>query len=361
MDKLFYPAKKHFSLNTWDYLSDKNKIRRFKTDLLQIGKFINTNDFLFMYMSDVLFIPAFIDFMLRSGMKCKILLNLFHTGRFFSDLTFHTNRVRRIINSTRNIREKLGIYIMVDTEQLQSELFLLAGEKFPILPMFHSMYIDNSNSIKNRKRKQISYLSAAKIKGLQQFVDLITYIKTNDPQLFNEVNFYVRLLAHSDENQKIVHCIHDKVKVEYGQVSDSDYKDLLIKTDIMLLPYLRRYFYARTSGVFNDSLMNKIPVVVTRDTWMGNHAERLGIGEVFDENVPEQFYNAIKKVLKNYTSYTQNRVAAIDEWRNYHSVNNFYEMINKIKEEKKSKLNFRSRLRFKLVKMKIEKELNNFY
>jgi glycosyltransferase involved in cell wall biosynthesis len=216
---------------------------------------------------------------------------------------------------------------VVDTEHLQDILYKNTGEKLPILPMFHSINF-NIKKIQTGDKKVISFLSASKEKGLQEFVKMIMLFKTKEPDLFSIADFKVRVLIKTQDNLNLVQKISNIIHLAYGPLSAEEYKKLIAETDIMMLPYLSNYFQFRTSGVFTDALLNKIPVISTKKTWIGYHTENNCIGEVFDENNINDFCYALKKLLCNYQFYKDNLAAAKENWIKYHSIENFHRLIS---------------------------------
>ena len=60
-----------------------------------------------------------------------------------------------------------------------------------------------------------------------------------------------------------------------GVLSREAYADLLGGADVVLLPYSRRVYYARTSGPFTEALAGGKPVIVAlacRPAWVRRHS-----------------------------------------------------------------------------------------
>lgn len=318
--ELPYKVIKCFQYNSWQYLSIKNNFEIFESEIVSLKDKLSENDTVFMYISDVLYIYTFINAILNFKVKSKFILNLFITGRYISVDRSYFKNIKSVLRDTREVRRRIGLYLMVEAERLQSEIKSLTGEELPILPMFHSLEFNRIKfGIEKDKKIVVSLLSASKHKGLEKFVDLIQFIHSTVPSLFDTITFRVRLFQESEENTKLIDMIKNKVEIQYGMVSYEEYQNLIFETDIMLLPYLSRNFYASTSGVFSDSIMNEIPVVATSNTWIGDQTIRYNVGEVFNEDSVQEFYFAFNKVLDNYSYYKNNVSAVKKSWKEYHS------------------------------------------
>lgn len=323
VQNLPYQVIKCFKYNTWQYLRNKRNLKLFETEIANLKNITTAGDTIFMYMSDILFLVPILEAKIKHGVKGKFIINLFHTGRYLIDFEKIKSKVKDLLIHTESLRANCGVFLVVETEQLQTALSNLTGSKFPILPMFHSSTFP-IQKIRNETNSKIivSYLSASIPRGLKLYVDLINYIYKHDFQLTDKIEFRLRIFQRNPLSDQLVDGIKDKVKVQYGSVSDSEYQNLVTTTDIMLLPYLSKHFYANTSGVFSDSFMNEIPVIATQNTWLGTHTNNYQIGQTFDENNVKSFYNALIKVLENYQFYKKNVVQNKLKWEAYHSQQN---------------------------------------
>src|SRR5207249_2422257 len=69
----------------------------------------------------------------------------------------------------------------------------------------------------------------------------------------------------------------DKVELITEPLSSKEYWDLLSSGDIVLLPYDRDSYYARSSGILAESLAAGIPSLVPAGTWMAKQF----VGEIY--------------------------------------------------------------------------------
>jgi hypothetical protein len=88
-------------------------------------------------------------------------------------------------------------------------------------------------------------------------------------------------------------------------LSTEDYRALVFSSDIILLPYDRDNYYARSSGILVESLVAGIPVIVPAGTWMAEqfmeetfryHAS-LNVAAKILENTEIQWYRRVDSEL----------------------------------------------------------------
>lgn len=318
--ELPYPVKTYFSNFTRAYLSSQEQLLIFEKEINQLSEFVTEHDTLFLYLGDILFVYPFLNAKIKGQLKGKVIINLFHTGENLFKNKYKKDLVASLLKQSKALRNKYNIHLLVETEQLQEALKVISSDWFDILPMFHSeQFKVPKKATEQTTKKIVSYLSASKPRGLEIFVQLMFYIQENAPTLFNEYKFIVRLVQPNEATIKLVNSIAHLIDLQIGAVSFAEYQQLILQTDIMLMPYLSNLFYAGTSGVFSDSVMNEITVVTTENTWLGYHTKRLKNGEVFTEGDKESFFNAFNKVAKDNKLYKLQAVQAAKVWQEYHN------------------------------------------
>ena len=112
INSLQYKVYKVFSHNTWDIISSKDAYIKFEQELNNLTGMVKNGDILFMYMSDLLLIFPILGFVQLNKIDCRIVLNLFHSGRYFSGkieaiLTRESRLVRRDRSDARNTTKYL--------------------------------------------------------------------------------------------------------------------------------------------------------------------------------------------------------------------------------------------------------------
>jgi glycosyltransferase involved in cell wall biosynthesis len=102
-------------------------------------------------------------------------------------------------------------------------------------------------------------------------------------------------------------------------LSRQAYAELLGGADVVLLPYTRRVYFARTSGPFTEALAAGKPVIVTADTWMSEELERHGAGLTFRDGDAADLAGTILRAKEGLTELSQAARARRGAWLRRHS------------------------------------------
>ena len=102
-------------------------------------------------------------------------------------------------------------------------------------------------------------------------------------------------------------------------LSRAAYAELLAGADVVLLPYARRVYFARTSGPFTEALAAGKPVIVTADTWMSEELERHGAGLTFRDGDAADLAGTILRAKEGLAELSQAARARRGAWLRRHS------------------------------------------
>ena len=114
------------------------------------------------------------------------------------------------------------------------------------------------------------------------------------------------------------------VEVLDGPLSSDAYRDLLLGSDVVLLPYSTTNYAARSSGVFAEAIAAGIPTIHPRDSWMGRNAASFskngysGIGQIAGE---------LKAVLQDYQRHETASREVCKKWRATHSAKRLIQIL----------------------------------
>jgi glycosyltransferase involved in cell wall biosynthesis len=104
-----------------------------------------------------------------------------------------------------------------------------------------------------------------------------------------------------------------------GVLSRKAYAELLREADVVLLPYSRRVYHARTSGPFTEALAAGKPVIVTADTWMSEELEQHGAGLTFRDADVTSLAEAILAASDRLDELSRAAVSCRAAWVHRHS------------------------------------------
>ena len=106
------------------------------------------------------------------------------------------------------------------------------------------------------------------------------------------------------------------VELVDGPLSSDAYMDLMLHSDVVLIPYSSNHYAARSSGVFVEAVAAGIPTVHPRESWMGRNAtDKLGFGYSRPSEIPE----GLDDIIVNFPRYEAASRGCITEWRERHS------------------------------------------
>ncbi len=103
------------------------------------------------------------------------------------------------------------------------------------------------------------------------------------------------------------------------KLTSDDYYNLLQAADVVLLPYWRSIYFARTSGVFMEALSAGKPVIATSDTWMSDQLDPLGAGVLVPDRSSEGLVDAILRAASTLAPLTEKACRDRDHWRATHN------------------------------------------
>jgi glycosyltransferase involved in cell wall biosynthesis len=91
-----------------------------------------------------------------------------------------------------------------------------------------------------------------------------------------------------------------EVRLLRHALDEADYAALLREADVVLLPYWRSIYMARTSGVFLEALAAGKPVIATEDTWMSDELALHGAGLLVPDRDPAALAAAIRRAAREH-------------------------------------------------------------
>lgn len=168
----------------------------------------------------------------------------------------------------------LRTFFYTDSAQLTDQYDKMGSVKFHTLPIPHT--VPKQASKKQDDKLVVTYLGDARTeKGYQYLPSLVQdlwldYVK-NDKILFviqSNYNVQEGEPAAVVARTQLQTFPSEKVKLVLDSPGHDKYQELLQNTDVMLLPYDKSNYYAKSSGILAESLALGIPVLVPSGTWL---------------------------------------------------------------------------------------------
>ena len=179
---------------------------------------------------------------------------------------------------------KQRIVLTCETQSLAQTYQHLLG----IAPLVMPVPLDTADTpravARSPQAPTVTYVGYAKReKGTHLLPDIVTAVRGRCPQ----VRFEIQLMAHNDELIDTVRAglaAHaDVVTIVEGPLSRADYRDLVCRGSLILMPYDSRTYQDRGSGVYTDARSFGVPVIAPAGTAIASDALQLGMAATFDE------------------------------------------------------------------------------
>lgn len=110
--------------------------------------------------------------------------------------------------------------------------------------------------------------------------------------------------------------------IQDGYLSSEAYGALLASADVVLLPYHRDVYEARSSGVFIEAVCAGKIVIVTQDTWMSDMLAIAGSGRLVEDRNVSSLVDAIHYLLIDSTYARTTAEQGAGYWRRIHNAEN---------------------------------------
>lgn len=169
---------------------------------------------------------------------------------------------------------KIQAFFYTDSDQLTDQYDRIQSVKFHTLPIPHT--VPKSEPKKHDNKLVITYLGDARTeKGYQYLPSVIQdlwldYVKNNKVSFLIQSNYNIP----DGEPAAVVARVQlqsfpsDKVQLVLNSPDLDEYRKILQSSNIILLPYDKTNYYARSSGILAEALALGIPVLVPSGTWL---------------------------------------------------------------------------------------------
>lgn len=268
----------------------------------------------------------FIEYFTISHLLALYLAFLFTKTKCYLWLLYRTDldqvvlkgKVHRVLHKKiSKIIGKKNLIFFTDSELLSEQLATFFEKKFNVLPIPHIKFFDKKIDLDKKKSMQLWWPggSIREEKGLKYIIDLSEKLSSE-----RHITLVVAEAAKS--------FLFDNCNIKYvnTNLSFEEYNDLMVNSDIILLPYLSELYKFRTSGIFVEAIaLNKV-VVTTENTWMAYELKKFDLKELL---INWNDKNYIKDIMDIFFSKSIN--AKLEQmakfYRNFHSLENFAKIL----------------------------------
>ncbi len=305
----------------------------------------------FMYTAHPLHLPI-IAFLLNkySNTTCSLSAHicLFILNPELCQGSKETDEYKTMLNMISRLIELFDpgylLTVCTDSEKAKQAYSPYFKRKLKVLPM----PIESTNLISEIRQTDINnfiticYIAQATRRAGDAFI-YHTYKKISNMKVFSKIKFKIKHSPYDYFDEKS-NDIHAKFLAETKNIthikdflSNEAYENFLADCDIILLPYSRKHYYCKTSGIVVEALLRKKIVIVPEDTWLSDQIKKYGSGETFISDNLDSFVQTVLKVINNFDDYKKETSRNIDEYSDLHSSAHLFSEIGLKNTESKIK------------------------
>lgn len=323
-----------FSDNTWhirDSARATSEIEtRFKNELIRSAinmRRLPVDKALYMYTADILHLRAILEGR-KSFAASQIHL---HINLFFSSFDIFSERFvesesyrtyAQILDSYHELAPA-GISLYVESPIVQGELLRLFGvttRLWPMIGVTAPRSLEAASASRSGNAVPVVFFPATTqfAKGADLACEAI--IRYNET-FGTDAKFVLRDFLNDREssNAKLRVMLdavakYDNVELVEGALSEREYASLYAQADVVVVPYARENFYARTSAAVVDALYFGCPVVVTDDTWLSRETEKFAQNFTFADKDDFSLARSVRDALAARKRDPRLPVEHRDQW-----------------------------------------------
>ncbi len=208
-------------------------------------------------------------------------------------------QLRRAVGAGARLR------LASDSARLARRIGRLAGLPVEVLPIPHTPpELPRPAPAEGRPLHLVSLGNARDEKGFFEILDAIRRLRSEPGGLAGlrftlQANDAAPALAAAIDD--LAMDLPEEVRLLRRALSPQAYTRLLAESDILLLPYWREIYEARTSGVLPEALGGGRPVICTAGTWMADELALHGAGILVADHDPAGLARAIRLARQSWT------------------------------------------------------------
>ncbi len=116
---------------------------------------------------------------------------------------------------------------------------------------------------------------------------------------------------------------HPRVELLESTLSDEEYTAKFSSADFLVLPYRRKVYFNRISGVAVEAACSGIPMIVTENTWLSQALEQFGSGVTVQDSNAGDLLDKINYCGEHHAALKQDATGRQAVALNYNSAENY--------------------------------------
>ncbi len=223
------------------------------------------------------------------------------------------------------IAERCRVRLATDSERLRDLLEEFTTLPVEVLPIPHVPPEASDGAAQPsdpaRRCRLVSLGNARDEKGIYEILDAIRLLHCDGfgedfhfVLQCNDATPDVAAAIAAFQAERLPHC-----ELLMETLSSEAYYRQLQQADIVLLPYWRSIYAARTSGVFMEALAAGKPVIATRDCWMSDQLAAHGAGMLCDDRDSAALARAIRQAAADLAALSERARGSRGRWLAQHN------------------------------------------
>lgn len=270
---------------------------------------------------------------LRAAERPRLVLLFRYIPEWFVDNRFVRDAFRILDDASADGRVRLA----TDSDRLAADYARLLQKQMAVFPIPHTnpeMVGRSPRRLPAKRPHFVSVGSARDEKGILEVLESILALHARGA--LRDMVFTVQVNdiyapksrdAILDAIAEIRHLDLSNVTLVEASLPTADYYALLDSADVVLLPYWRSIYQARTSGILAEALGAGKVVIATEDTWLGDQIVTYGAGVLCADHDAAALTNAILEVQSRIDYYAPRAAMAQTSWLSTHNPDKFVESL----------------------------------
>ena len=211
-----------------------------------------------------------------------------------------------------------------DSNRLAIQLEELTSLPIEVLPIPHVPPVLNTGTVARPTARPCRLVSLGNARDEKGIFEILEAIRILHRQGYSDRFHFV--LQCNDAAKDVADAIaafqaerNPNCEFLFETLDSVSYYQHLQSADVVLLPYWRSIYTARTSGVFMEALSAGKPVIVTRDTWMNDQLAQHGAGVLCNDRDPIDLALAIRQAAEELPALAQLAIDRCEIWRAIHN------------------------------------------
>lgn len=232
--------------------------------------------------------------------------------------------------------QKLGrVIFFSDSEGLGESYKKFSELPFQILPIPHIRHTRKAGVIKNNNRIVISSLGSARFeKGTDIVLSAIdSFLNKNEGKIYQ---FIIQITDGRDFGSDFDALIKnlgskENVSLLRHPLTSQEYDEVLLQSDLILLPYRKSAYLNRTSGIAIEAMAAGVPVVYTKGTWIETAVRDYGAGLGVLDGSTEDLMRILEILPDRLRGLKTEAIKKSKSCLDFHSSYNFFSILFKRK------------------------------